>query len=37
MLLHGEQFYWLKEELHRRKLVEYQKTLEGREKARDAA
>jgi hypothetical protein len=31
MLLQGEQFHWLKEELYRRKLVEYQKTLEGRE------
>jgi hypothetical protein len=37
MLLQGEQFHWLKEELYRRKQVEYQKTLEGREKERDAA
>jgi len=37
MLLQGEQFHWLKEELYRRKLVEYQKTLEERKKERDAA
>jgi hypothetical protein len=35
MLLEGEQFHWLQEELYRRKLVEYQKTLEGRKKERD--
>ena len=32
----GEQFHWLKEELYRRKLIEYQKTLEERKKERDA-
>ncbi|AHC16458.1 IS110 family transposase [Salinispira pacifica] len=37
MLLQGERFHWLKEELYRRKLVEYQKTLEECKKERDAA
>lgn len=37
MLLQGEQFHWLKEELYRRKLVKYQKTLEERKKEQDAA
>jgi hypothetical protein len=37
MLLQGEQFHWLKEELYRRKLVEYQKTLDEHKKERDAA
>jgi len=37
MLLQGEQFHWLKEELYRRKLVEYQKIMEERKKERDAA
>ena len=32
MLLEAEQFHWLKKELYRRKLVEHQKTLKGREK-----
>ena len=27
MLLQGEQFHWLKEELYRQKLVEYQKIM----------
>ncbi len=37
MLLQGVQFYWLREELYQRKLVEYPKTLEERKKERDAA
>ncbi len=37
MLLEDEQVHWLKEELYRRKLVAYQKTLEERKKERDAA
>ncbi len=37
MLLQGEQFHWLNEELYRRKLVASQKTLEERKREREAA
>ena len=37
MLIQGEQLHWLKEELYRRKLVEYQKKPEERTKEQDAA
>jgi hypothetical protein len=37
MLLQGEQFHWLQEEVYRRKLAEYQKIMEERKKERDAA
>jgi hypothetical protein len=37
MLPQGRQFPWLKKDLYRRKLLEYQKTMEQRTKERDAA
>lgn len=37
MLLSGEKYHWLKEELYRRKLTEYQKTLEKTKKVQNAA
>ncbi len=37
MLLTGEQYHWLKEELYRRKLRQYQQVLEKEKKERNAA
>ena len=37
MLLTGEKYYWLKEELYQLKLSRYQKTLEKAKKAQNAA
>jgi hypothetical protein len=37
MLLNGEKYHWLKEDLYQRKLQQYRQTLENAKKEQNAA